>query len=263
MKKKFIKVILLIAVLLLILFGIFFFNEEKQLSKEPDEELKETENIVKVEGVTNSNCDSNKEFYLEKNGIRYYLVCLNTVKVNINKNEYTLKEALENKYINMDLLISKMSNGEAIPTISSTLYKSKEDDIKNLSIIHCNTQKGNIDYYIGDNSLEYKEGYCDRTCNFTRTYHILSVVANDDTNYYNVTLTTYDGKDLETVKVKKELMEKYKMNEAYEFTFRKDELDYIEDDSIKKLFNTFVVSKIEKTDKQKENQIQDKICKIK
>jgi len=263
MKKNIKKGILFFFILMLIIVSFLFLN--KKDIKEPikKEENNEKEVIIKAEGIKDEACDTNKKIYIEKNGLRYYLVCLTDVKVKLDSKEYTLKDAIEKDYIKMDDLINKMSSGEAIPAISSTIYKFQEDDIKNLSIIHCNTQDGNMDYYIGDSSLEYKKGICERTCNFTRTYHILSVVPNENNEYYDVTLTTYDGTDIATITVKKELMEKYKMNDAYEFTFKKDELDYIQNDSISSLFNTFIVSKIERTEKEKENEIKDEICKIK
>jgi len=263
MKKKILKIFIFILVVLLFSYFVYLFKSKPSNNKEQKEENKE-EVKLEVTGITNEICDTSKEFYFEAGGIRYYLSCLSHVNVKLGKNEYSLEDAIKNDVITMDDIISKMSNGDAIPEIASIIYKSEENsEVSNLSIIKCSTQVGNKDYYIGNNTLKYEKGFCERNCKFTKTYHILNVEANSDNNYYDVTIMQYGGDEITTVKVKKELMEKYKMNAAYEFTFRKDELDYTDDDSIKNLFNTFVLDSIAKTDKEKEEQIQEEICRIK
>lgn len=260
MKKRFVKIVSLILIALLFSFFIYLFKKEKPKQKEPESELEET-STMKIEGIRYGNCERSKSFYLEQGEIRYYLSCLTEVKLTINKEEYTLKKALEDNLIKIDDLLEKMSMSESD---SFLLYKAEdEESISNLSILKCNTVKGNHDYYIGDSSMKYEEGFCERNCTFTRTFHILSVEQNIDSNYYDVTLMQYQGEEIETVKVKKELNQKYQMNAAYEFTFTKDELDYMTDDSIRNLFDTFIVNNVSKTEKTGLDQTQEKICQIK
>ena len=263
MKKN---ILIIIILIILIIFGYFLFNvwKDKKLEEEKVEEQIKNEEMLKIEGIDLQNCTNKKSFYFEHSGVRYYLSCLSDIKVKVKNKNLSLQEAIEEDLIQMEEIIDKMPISEAIPSISSVIYKAEENkDISNLSIIKCNTQTGNQDYYIGNKDMKYENGFCDRDCTFTRTFHILNVERNKDPNYYNVTLMQYQGNEIENVKIKKDLNPKYKMNAAYEFTFIKDELDLLTDDSMKNIFEAFHVMKVEETDKEGIHQIQEKICQIK
>lgn len=264
MKKNIIKIGIFIIFIILFFFLFNLWKNKKQEETIKEEEKIEKEETLKIEGIDIQDCTDKKTFYFEHKGLRYYLSCLSDVKVTFQGKNISLQEAIEEDLITMEELTQKLPIVEAIPSISSTIYKVDEnEDIFNLSIIKCNTQTGNQDYYLGNENMKYENSFCERNCNFIRTYHILNIEENKDPNYYSATLMQYQGEEIRTVKIKKDLNQKYKMNAAYEFTFTKDELDLVTDDSMKNLFETFRVIKVEQTDKTGLNQTQEKICQIK
>lgn len=267
-KKKWIILITFVVIIFITVISLFLLKKKENKKPNQNEgsntpEVEETKQNVTITGVSKENCTDLKELYTEQGNIRFYTSCLDEIIYEDETGKSTLQEAMIKNKVTIDVLISKLKEQKVVTKISSVIYSGESEEIKNLSILKCNTNDGNVDYYFGDKDLEYQEGFCERTCTFTKTYYILSAKASEDTEYYLLTLMKPGGTDIASVKVKKELNQKYTMNAAYEFTFTKEELDMIQNDNISDLFDAFPVVSVEKSNKQREEQTQEAICKIK
>lgn len=123
--------------------------------EENDTDLNYTLSLIKTE-----NCNHGlKEYYTYENRT-IYLVCLNEIYLKReNGKDMTLKYHLENVNQSFDRsieqLVNDMENTETLKDGGTKIYK--KDDY---TIISCNTIDNNKDIYIGDETLEYHQGFC-------------------------------------------------------------------------------------------------------
>ena len=163
----------------------------------------------------------------------------NLVYLNYTLEKINIKTDILNHMIR-DLREKKVYDYKLEPTITITASE------KNIEMIKKNRQK----YY------QTKQNYT--SCEFVRTYKILnSVSSSDDLSLY-LTLQSFLSDDVQTVKVKKELLNDVTIGASYEFTFKTYQA-YI-DTSIENLFLENEVVKITKTDKEGMNQIEEDSC---
>ena len=139
-----------------------------------------------------------------------------------------------------DLKEKKVYDYKLEPTITVSANE------KNIAMIKKNRQK----YY--QNKTNYS------SCEFIRTYKILNSVLSSDSDYIYLTLQSFLSDDVQTVKVKKALLNEVSIGDNYEFTFKTYQ-SYI-DTSIENLFTENEVVKIVKTDKEGMNQIEEDSC---
>ncbi len=126
----------------------------------------------------------------------------------------------------------------------------------NYVAIFCNTISGNHDIYFGTHEL-LNNNYCghkiDKIKYFTRTYHILNVYPDNDSDYLNVTLSSFQG-DIATIKLNKKYS--VEVDNSYEFKFYTYKLF---DDSIDNIFTNASLASVTKTNKVGLEQINEAI----
>ncbi len=92
---------------------------------------------------------------------------------------------------------------------------------------------------------------------FTRTYNINHIAYSNDFDYLYITIREFQGEEIETVKVSRELFEDAKEKDNYEITFKIKSNDI--EDNIKSIFKNSEVISAKKTDKTGLEQISDSI----
>ena len=249
MNKK--VVIIGVRVVCFALACIYFYSQ-KDNDKVKEEGNIEEETPIKDEKtlemiITDSEeCTGLKKFYFESDTKRFYLVC-STGAWLVKGDKMSFSSAISSGIYSMEKIFSLYTKEEKE---GYNLYTNNE-----ARLIECNSG----DVVIGPKDLEYKEEYCKRTCTFTRTFYILNV-DDIDKEYFNITLMF--GQELETVRVKKSLNTKYSINSAYEFTFIKDELDKINDTSLKSIFTVFALDSVKKSNVNDGNFVNESVCNI-
>ena len=211
------------------------------------EELIMNKDTVFIGNIANYNIDNN----LDTIKVTYeYYPLSNAMKTDIVKkdNLVYLNYTLEKINIRTDILghmikdlkEKKVYDYKLEPTITVSANE------KNIAMIKKNRQK----YY--QNKTNYS------SCEFIRTYKILNSVLSSDSDYIYLTLQSFLSDDVQTVKVKKALLNEVSIGDNYEFTFKTYQ-SYI-DTSIENLFTENEVVKIVKTDKEGMNQIEEDSC---
>lgn len=169
MKKKK-KLIVCILMIIIFLTGC----QEKNTDKENNNKTSLFQSIYIKK---NDNCNNEIElYYTDYNNVKYYSMCINEITLKFDDKEISLKEALESNPIIMDEIVNKLTITDAIMDGGTTIYKDfgysqvaySELGNTGFAIIKCNAIQGSVfeslpnnkDYYFGDLSLEYKEGYC-------------------------------------------------------------------------------------------------------
>lgn len=241
---------------LIVIVGCCLFAFYTLTNKKGKEEREENEPIVPTNPVEEKKlqmlvtkqdeCTNDKKYYFEAEGKRYYLSCINSAWL-VKEDKISFSSAVSSGIYSMDRIYSLFTKTE---NENYTLYK--KDDA---SLIECKSG----DVIIGDNNLTYQESFCNRTCKFTRTFYILSI---EDMDKDNFKLTIMYDNEIETIVVKKSLNPKYVINGAYEFTFKKDELDKVNDTSAKSLFSLFVLDSVSKSKNKDGNFINESVCSI-
>lgn len=198
-------------------------------------------------------------YYTDKDNHKYYLYCLDQITVDYKDHVISLDRALDTRQITIDKLLNEylpVSFTEVYKDGGSTKYFSDQ-----LSIIACNTIEGNQDYYFGPKDMEYQEGFCIKDayiCSFTRTYQILDVSeSNDEINLY-VTLKSFQGEEVVTVKIFKDLASDIEEENYYEFTFASSGKG---EEDIRSIFQNHRLLGIKKTELTGLEQINENICK--
>lgn len=124
-------------------------NKTESLDDNKDKVLKDiTKSTIIVDG--------DKEYTLYYYGVE-------KVSLKINKQNYDLTDAIRQKRITFDEIISEMELAGSLYDGGTKIYKSgnsKKYLNDDLTIIRCHTLDGNRDVYIGDDSMQYEEGFC-------------------------------------------------------------------------------------------------------
>ena len=128
------------------------------------------------------NCNKEvKLYYTDSKDVNYYTMCLSEIILKFENKEMELKEALNTDSTIMNDIINKLTQTDLLYDGGTSIYKDfgfsnvAYSDFGNtgFTIIKCNAMynetntnqmitKHNKDYYFGDLSLEYEEGYCSR-----------------------------------------------------------------------------------------------------
>lgn len=206
----------------------------------------------------NQNCHGNLDlYYTDSNQNHYYLYCLNHMIVDFGDRTLELNKALEAKQINMDFVFSNLKKKDTFDDGGSVIYRNSD-----FALLQCNTLEGNHDTYFGPSNMQYREGFCKEnayTCSFIRTYLVLDVSDSNDDNFIYLTLREFQGEEVVTVKVNRELNSEIIEDSYYEFQFASTGKS-IETD-INTIFNSNQLLAITLTDKMGTNQINENSCK--
>jgi hypothetical protein len=172
MSNKNTKLIMLIIMIVIFLTGC----QEKNISKEKDAK----DSLQSIYIKKDPNCNKELDlYYTDSNNIKYYSMCLTEIILKFNNKEIDLKEKLENDPTIMDEITNKLTITGVAMDGDTTIYKDfgysqvAYSDLGNtgFTIIKCNAMNSifdegqatiqyNKDYYFGDLTLEYEEGYC-------------------------------------------------------------------------------------------------------
>lgn len=104
-----------------------------------------------------------KLYYTDHEGRNYYLDCLDSVILESEEGDRSLRLALEEDEKVFDLIMKQMRRDSSYWDGGSVLYKEYgKSGFTNhgLAILQCNTISGNRDYYIGPVSMKYETGFC-------------------------------------------------------------------------------------------------------
>ena len=156
----------------------------------------------------------------------------------------------------MDFVFSNLKKENTFDD-GSIIYRNN-----NFSLLQCHTSDGNRDYYFGPSNMKYREGFCKEnpyTCSFIRTYLVLDVSESNDHDFIYLTLREFQGEEVVTVKVNRDLNPEIMEDSYYEFQFASTGKS-IETD-INTIFNSNQLLSITLTEKTGSNQINENSCK--
>ncbi len=217
-----------------------------------------SEKITK-EKIINEDLDN--EYY-----VFYY--GLSKATINLNGEKWDLIDAIYNKVISFDEIYKRIYNSETFKDGGSTFYSDgfikynkngtiKEQKVGSYKILQCNTINGNKDVYIGDLNMKFKSNFC-KNKNFIRTYRIVSIEESNDEEFVYLTLRAFQEEEVETVKVKKEIVKDVVEDKYYEFKF-----EFIDDkkveNNIKSIFENSNLIKVLETSKEGLDQRNDSL----
>lgn len=165
---RMIKIIICILVSLLCVTGC-----QNNVSKNNDSNEIESIFIEKKD-----NCDNDLElYYKDSMGIKYYGVCLSKIKLIYSDKEVELKDVIKQDSKILDEVINKLKLSDVLYDGGTKIYKTPSysnfvNSNNGFTVIKCNAMhnetledgtmivNSNNDYYFGNSSLEFKDGYC-------------------------------------------------------------------------------------------------------
>lgn len=223
--------------------------------------LTKKNNEEKTPDLSEAIQDNEPKLYKEINSKKIFIKCIDSINLKVDNQNISLKQYLENNDI--DSLIRLLTPYTSLNDGGTMIYKDTETKISNngITLIKCNRLSSNLDepnnkdIYIGSNSLQFDEKYCqnekeDNTGKtFLATYQVLHTDLSNEAEYIWITLRKYNAEEITSVRVPTSFIKKFEVGKNYEFTFK------IIDNSVnledtKNIFDTFELLKIEKTDKQ-------------
>jgi hypothetical protein len=109
-------------------------------------------------------CSGERElYYTDKSNRKYYLSCLDSIVLNFNDKQISLKEALESNKVSVGGIISHLASEGGYWDGGSTTYRDDGTtgfSDNGFSILKCNTVDGNRDYYIGNKDMTKGTDFC-------------------------------------------------------------------------------------------------------
>lgn len=234
-------------------FGLWFYIKDVSISKPVIKYSK------KIETSESNICDKEELYYI---GYDYniYTYCIKSIVLDDGKEKLELKNAIKNDNNVIDEIINELIPKDTLKDGGTTIYKDSMD--KNftnngLTVIKCNTLNGNRDIYIGPDSMQFEEHFCKNNIKYyTKTYTVLNAENGEEENSYYLTLKLFQG-EVDTVLVKN-ITSKILVNKTYEFKFKKNSNNIIED-NIKSVFENSDIISIIETSKEGLEQIQDNV----
>lgn len=198
-------------------------------------------------------------YYTDSDKRNYYLYGIDKIIVDYMDHSLELDNALEAKQITMDQVIELigMENKNSYQDGGSTKISNQE-----LSLLQCQTIDGNHDYYFGPSDMSYREGFCKSIpyiCSFVKTYYISDISNSNDKKYSYLTLREFEGEEVVTIKVNKNLTSGIQEDNYYEFQF--GSLTASNKIDIKSLFESHVLLSITLAEKQGLEQKNEDICR--
>ena len=110
---------------------------------------------VTLKAEVDSKCEFDKELWFEADETIYYRSCIQDVNITINNNQYSISDALKNKYISLDDLKNKSIGRLTNPSKdNSNLYKFQD-----FNMLVCD-ESYSKDVIIGKNTMSLDDGYC-------------------------------------------------------------------------------------------------------
>lgn len=188
--------------------------------------------------------------YVKNKNEQIYLIGLS----NIISNKKDLDENNDGNFV--DNLIKKINYIEEYDNYS--IYRDLQKISKNgFSILKC---KSNNKIYFSKKEYVFDSSLCELDNEkigetFTRTYRVLNLEDSNDGEYFYITVRQFQCEGVETVKISKDLCFDIKENNNYEFTFQFT--NKMAEDNIQSIFENTTLLKINFTDREGVDQIQD------
>lgn len=198
-------------------------------------------------------------YYTDSKDRNYYLYGLDKITVDYGDHDLELNKALEAKQFDMKSVIELIGSKNQESYWDGGSIKINNQDI---SLLQCHTTDGNEDYYFGPSDMEKKEGFCKDEpyiCSFTKTYLVLDVSESNDENFVYLTLKMFQGEEVVTVKVEKNLISEMIEDQFYEFQFTSVEVT--DSETIEDIFKNHKLVSITQTDRTGFDQINESVCK--
>ena len=211
-----------------------------------------------------SDCNNKPQLLMAKEDINIYTYCISDVMITVNKKQINLKEYINSNENSIEKIIEILNKYDVAYDGGTTIYKGN-----NITLIRCNTLDGNKDIYIGDSSMKYKENFCKKNnSTFVKTYTIQNIEEYTEQQYENGILVTYaisyqvklkDFEGKEHVVIINNIWDKLEKGKTYEFEFMF--YDYLTDikDDIQYIFKNSNIIEIRETNKNIDEQINEKI----
>ena len=209
-------------------------------------------------------CNNKPQLLMEKEDINIYTYCIDDVMITVNKKQINLKEYINSNENSIEKIIEILNKYDVAYDGGTTIYKGN-----NITLIRCNTLDGNKDIYIGDSSMKHKENFCkENNSTFVKTYIIQNIEEYTEQQYengipvtyaisYQVKLKDFEGK--EHVVIINNIWDKLEKGKTYEFEFMfYDYLTDIKDDT-QYIFKNSNIIEIRETNKNIDEQINEKI----
>lgn len=213
------------------------------------------ENQVQLVVSEKKNCQGNLDlYYTDSSGNKYYLYCLDYIRVDYKDRILELNKALEAKQVTMDFVTSQLEKDN-----TSKEFTMMRDS--SLSLLQCHTEDGNQDYYLGPSDMKNREGFCKKepySCSFAKTYLVLDISDSNDLKYQYLTLREYQGEEVVTVKVNRELIEEIEEDNYYTFQFGSTGKSMEED--IQSIFDSHLLLAITKSEEDRLKSKNEKVC---
>ena len=200
-KQLFLSILILVILCLICMFIYNHYKVEKEIQL-----------VISEKEACQGNLDL---YYTDSSGNRYYLYCLDNIKVDYQDRILELNKALEAKQVTMDFVTSQLKKDSTSKEV--TIMRNSS-----FSLLQCHTEEGNHDYYFGPSNMEQREGFCKEepySCSFVKNYLVLDVSESNDFQYRYLTLREYQGEEVVTVKVKREFIEEIEEDHYYAFQF--------------------------------------------
>lgn len=250
------KIVIILAVIVIIIGGSLIFRKKDKVDDKAS-----NLNLSVKESI---NCTKDKTFYFDLKGSNYYLVCLDEAEIKLGNKNYTLKDAILNNKTSMEEIVADLKETIDYNNGQATMYRDASIDLNNfvdISILKCDTESGNKDYYIGNREMQYNDKYCERVCSFTRTYYVDTITDIDEKNMI-LSIKDPKGNNYVQVNVKK-IGKKISPKSYFEFTFERNSKQNMEGDTVESIFKNFTLINLKQTKKTGLSQTQEAICEIK
>lgn len=222
------------------------------------DEFKDNQNQRKVSLIVEEGNRKLTLYYTDPAGRNHYLYGLKRITVDYGDRTLELNKALEAKQFTMDAVIRIIGRDN-----EESYWDGGSIKINNqsLSLLQCHTIDGNQDYYFGPSDMEYKEGFCEEEpyiCSFTKTYLVLKISESNDDGYIYLTIKQFQGEEVVTVKVKRDLTEDITEDQFYEFQFIS--VGNQQEEDIQSIFNHYTLVSIQATNRVGLDQINESVC---
>lgn len=223
------------------------------------DEFKDVKNERETKLIVEKGNSGLKLYYIDSTNRNYYLYGLDKITVDYGDRKLELNKALEARQITIAEIVSLIGNKNELPYWDGGSVKINND---NLALLQCHTPSGNLDYYFGPSDMEYKPGFCEDEpyiCLFTKTYLVLDVSDSNDDNYIYLTLKMFQGEEVVTVKVKKNLIGNSILEDQY-YEFQFASKGNSSNENIEAIFDSHELISITVTEKEGFEQINESVC---
>ena len=212
---------------------------------------------------------NNIELFLKEKNITndielfQYIIKHKNSKFNLFTSTKTLKENYILYYL-MNIILPNSKSITLIEGAYSGYIFNLDNGIKEANILY--DDKRYVFTFIEDKY--FKDEYIYELLNtilfennineFTKTYQVIEKVENNSLDYLSFKIKKFQDENIEIVDIKKELAQNIEIGKTYEFTFKKNNSNNI-DDNIKSIFNNTELINIKQTNKIGLEQIQESI----